>query len=458
MAWRYATKAEIRAAAKKKPPKKKYGGWTLVSASKGPRPSKGTSYTPGSGTTASDGYSGLSDAELAAQAGASAEGQLASSRAAIARAQAAARAAAERDAAAISGLSTAQQGLLSGIPGQITGIRDQAGKAIAGYGEGYSKEAAATLGQGQEATAAAVAEQGMPGAPTVDPAAVANAVYAQSGEIPATEQTEIGAASGMAAAGMPAVVARAATEDIHQRMAEAAIEDAGYRQQLIDLEATRPGLVTDALSKLYDLEQQKFGRMEADRRFKLDQQQLALQQRAQAANEKALGIKNTQAQQRIDISSKSLQLREAKYATDLQAAEAAGQIPNAALSNVYGYVVDKNGNPILGKDGKRIKVVKTGKGQKGTAAVNKQAATKEALAMRGTPVLNPLREGGKYKGRKGAKGLLPSGTTNDINRAEFSGGSGMTFSQAQNYIMSTYGLNRAQARAVLIAAGWRPGG
>jgi hypothetical protein len=462
MAWRYATKAEIKAAAKKKKPVKQ-GGWTLVSASKGVNP-KGK-YTVGSGTTnaSSGGYTGLTDEEIARRAGLSADASIAASSAAINRVRAAAAAAAQRDREAIAGLGAAQQGMLSGIPAQITGIRNEAGKAIASYGEGYSKEAGATIGQGQDTTAATVAEQGQPNAPTVDPGAVANAVYAQTGEIPATEQTQIGAASGMAAAGMPAVVARAAEEDIMQRMALAASEDAGYRQQLIDLAATRPGLVDDAMAKLYDIEQQKFGQFEADRRFKLDQQQLALQQRAQTANEKALGIKTTQANQRLDISSQSLTLREKKYASDLKAAEAKGQQIDAAASKVIGYVVDKNGQPVLNTAGGRIKVVQTGKQKANTVQANKQKATAEALKLKGSPVENkdPLSGEGRYIARPGLKGVLPARgnrprTTNNPAYAQYDGS--MTFAQAQSYIMSSYGLNRAQARAVLVAAGWKPGG
>lgn len=457
MAWRYATKAEIAAAAKASTHKKKKaaGGWSMVSSSKGVAPK---TYKVGNTPVTPGGYQGMSDAEILRQAGLSADSSLSVRQAAIERQRRAAQAAAERDRAAIAGLGDAQMKMLAPIPAQITGIRDQAGAAIAGYGKGYSDQIKGTIEQGQQNTAQDIAAQGQAPAPTVDAAAAADANYALSGEIPATESTSIGAASGMAAAGMPAVVARAAQEDIMQRMAEAAAEDATYRAQLIDLAAERPGLVADAMDRLYAIEEKKYGRYEAEQRMKLDQEQLALQQRAQTANEKALGIKTAQANQRLDISSRSLQLREAKYATDLQKAEAAGHKIDAAASKVVGYVVDVQGNPILGANGQRIKVVQNTKDKATQTAAARQKATQEALKMRGTPVLNTLRGGGKYVGRKGAKGLLPSGTTNDINRAEFTGGSNMNFGQAQNYIMSTYGLNRAQARAVLVAAGWRPGG
>jgi hypothetical protein len=45
--------------------------------------------------------------------------------------------------------------------------------------------------------------------------------------------------------------------------------------------------------------------------------------------------------------------------------------PDAALSAKYGYIVDSRGKPILGKGGKRIRVVKTGKSGGGASGYGK---------------------------------------------------------------------------------------
>jgi beta-phosphoglucomutase-like phosphatase (HAD superfamily) len=78
-------------------------------------------------------------------------------------------------------------------------------------------------------------------------------------------------------------------------------------------------------------------------------------------------ISNTQAQQRIDLavrsqneSEREFQAREARMNRQFQirmaAAAKTGGKPNASLSAKYGYIVDSNGRPILGKNGKRIPI------------------------------------------------------------------------------------------------------
>ena len=85
-------------------------------------------------------------------------------------------------------------------------------------------------------------------------------------------------------------------------------------------------------------------------------------------------ISNSQAQQRIqqgqqrinlavrrqNESERQFQAREARMQRQFQvrinAAKKAGGKPNSALSAKYGYIVDSNGRPILGKNGKKIPV------------------------------------------------------------------------------------------------------
>lgn len=477
MAWGVASPAEIaaarrqdaarRAAATRRrrgptgPPR-----WGLAPGTRGVRPvrpSRGTTYTPAAPAPATtDTYHGMSDEEIIAQAEKDANAALAAKQAAIARQQAAAQAAAARDVAALKGLGEAQTGLLAPIPGQIVGLRNEAGSAIAGFGEGYAKGAGAALAQGQEQTAETTAAEGQAPAPSVDATGAQNAIFAQTGEIPATEQASLGAASGIAAAGMPAVVLRAAAEDIHQRMAEAASEDAQYRAQLLDLAAERPGLVSDALDRLYKIEEMKYGRYAAEQKRLQDERELKLRERAQAAYEKQLGIKNKQGNRRLDISERSLQLRESKQVEDVRKAEKEGRRIDAPASRVAGHLVDRDGNDILDRDGRQIKIYQSPKDKKDQAAKNRRDAISEVDALRGEPAQNPnfgkpgFEGQGQYMGRAGAKGLLPSGTTNDASRAARSGGK--TWAQAQSYLMTKYGFSRAKARSILIAAGWKPGG
>jgi hypothetical protein len=369
-----------------KPPRKS-DGWTQVKPrKKKAKPQKGVSVDVGSGQT---GYEGLTDAEIEARANALADAQIGASRSEITRQQAAAMAAAGRDVSTLRGLGEAQMGMISKIPAQIQDIRDTAGAAMAGFGSTVAGAEGAQLTAEQAANAAFTASQVGPTAaapPAADPGAVAAATGAIA-RAPADAQVEIGGASAIAAAGMPAVVARATQDQVMQRMAQAASVDADYRAQLIELAAKRGGLYADALDGLYSVEKDKFGEWEAKQRLKLDQQQLALQQRAEIANEKLAGIKTKQSQQGLDLEAGRLRLANQKEANDLQEAMAKGAKPNAALSKVYGYVVDTNGQPILNAAGQKIPVAKTSKAATGKkpAQVANTSAQKYSSKLKRMP-------------------------------------------------------------------------
>lgn len=439
----------------------------------------------GDGTGGPPGYSpytGLTDAQIAAQAAAEAEAQLALQRAGIERQRQAAMAAAQRDQAAIQGLGFAQSKMLAPLPAEIAAIGNQAGAAIAGYGSGYSKQAASQIAQGEQQSSDVVAAQTggtAQAAPTVDPAAVQNAAYAQGGDIPATAETQTATASANAAAGMPAVVSRAATEDIQQRMAEAAAQDADYRQQLIDLEAQRPGLVSDAIDRLQTIEANKRDVSDREQQAAIDnyykgvdasqnQQQIDLQKRAELANEAAMGSRAAQAalaqqdkEASLALRRQQLKIQNQKQAWAVQNAQKQGHKIDAAASKAIGYIVDVQGRPVLDEKGNRIPVQKSAsKGSANQRQKQVQAAGQAALTLRGKPVDAPTfwRGGtpqGKYIARRGAKGVFPDGTTNDPSRAQHQ--SSMTRRQAVNYLANTYGISKSQANKILESSGWPAG-
>jgi hypothetical protein len=235
---------------------------------------------------------GLSDEELARRAAALADSQIAARQAAIERQRAAAYAQAQRDAATYQALGSAQMGMIGQIPANIQAIRNTAGQAIAQYGNQVSAAQAQALG-GEQAQNAAFAAAQTGGTPAVAPAPTdggapaptgpgpagpigvnAQAAMAASaqmgGVLPAREQAEIGAASAAAATGMPAVVARATQDTVAMRMAQAATEDADFRQQLLDASYERGGIYQDALNNMYELEDRKLGRFEAEQKRKQD--------------------------------------------------------------------------------------------------------------------------------------------------------------------------------------------
>ena len=77
----------------------------------------------------------------------------------------------------------------------------------------------------------------------------------------------------------------------------------------------------------------------------------------------------------------------------LNQARAQGAKPSASLSKLRGFMVDGNGNPILGTDGKRIPILKTA-----TAGGSKQASTlARALAAGTRAAISSARMTGVYK-------------------------------------------------------------
>lgn len=343
---------------------------------------------------ANGGYQMPSEADIEARANAYADAAIADQQAQIERQRQAATAAAQRDAATYAALGQAQMGMISQIPANIQAIRDTAAQAMASTA-GQITSAQLQQQQGELAQNAAFSASQVGNtaraAPTpggVNPVGAAAAEEAMGGTFPAQQQVGMGAASAAAAAGMPAVVARATQDQVAMRMAQAATQDADYRQQLIDAAAKRGGIYQDALSSLWDLETKKYGIYESQQKMALDQQNYQLQLRAQRANEALARGKAAfdqwYKQQKLGISEGQLKLATTKAANALQLAISKGARPDAALSKVYGYVVDSNGRAITDANGGNIPVARppsTQKPPKGGVA----KANSMALQFRGTP-------------------------------------------------------------------------
>jgi hypothetical protein len=148
----------------------------------------------------------------------------------------------------------------------------------------------------------------------------------------------------------------------------------------------------------------------------------------------------------------NLSLRNKSHQLAVQKEVARGRQIDPAASNVRGFVVDKNGRPVLDGRGKRIPVKKTAP----IARNSYQRAVVEARKLRGTPILSDpdFAPQGKYRARPGER-AFKDGTTNDIKKAQFTGS--MTWNEASVYIQEAYGLTKAQARKALVAIGWLPG-
>jgi hypothetical protein len=262
-----------------------------------------------------------------------------------------------------------------------------------------------------------------------DPALASRVAYRLGGDIPTEHLLTLGANARRSDEQQAGIAMRSTAEAIEVAAKKAMEGDAEYGQKLVDLAAKFPGLRAQIVESL-----QKF----------------ELEKRAQRLYEGQFGLKQQEFAEDTRQKRTSLQIQIAKLRQE-------GEQPDSALSKVYGYIVDGNGDPILDGAGNQIPVAKTSKGSKSAKNTDYRDAVQDARGLRGDPVesSDSLAEG-KYVAKPGAKGVFPDGTTNDPKKARYE--NDMSFVEAQNYLMNSYGLNRKQARRALVAAGWRPDG
>jgi hypothetical protein len=411
----------------------------------------------------------LTPAELQAAAKKRIDDELAAQASPIERARRAAAAKALADQQAIAGLGQAGASLMQGIGPGIQSGYDSAARALSDIAGGFSSATASRVRAGQDANRQFAAQQA-PGGSIGGPDAtnMQDVLFGLGGYIPSGALETQGAAANRWGQALPGIEALTTQQESEKARAEAAKQDADYAQQLIDLAAKRPELTNQVMDELYKLELDKLNarlnEKSTNASIANNKGQLAIQKRAQALYEKQFGetVKQNKFERQYKVA--GLALENAKAKADLQAAIAKGSRPNASLSKTYGYVVDADGNAILGANGKQIPVKSGAKG----GQTSYQKAVVDARSLRGSPVpnpgakLGPEKKGGRqvgegrYLARPGAKGVFPDGTTNNPRMAQTD--SNMTFAEAQSYLMESYGISRANARHALISAGWKPDG
>lgn len=414
-------------------------------------------------------WAATSQEDIDAQATSRANSALLPERQMIERQRALAAARSLADQSAIMGLGQAAGQMLQGIgPAMQQGYQQAAGE-IGGLAQGFSGELAGRMAQGAGANADFAQAQGQVAGQGPDPTAMKDVSYGLGGFIPGTSFEEQGAAAGAWGAQQKGVTALQMRDDLERALAQGKIDDQQFESQLVELAGKFPELRDAALDSLWKREIDKLGarldigkQAEDTRHTKvqegLDRRQVKVQEQAQTLYGKQFGEtvahnKAGEAHARAGEAQgwESLRIQDTKQKAAVRAAAAAGRMPDASLSKVYGHVVDSHGHAITDAKGNQIKVKSTAKGK---AAAQKDVygrAVDQALDLLGNPIdaaadpLNPNR--GKYAKRGG-------GYTNDPKKAKRD--SKMTFNQAQAYLMSRFGLSRARARAALIAATWKP--
>lgn len=462
------------------------------------------------------------------------EDLLAPQRMAIERERAASAASRQASLQALQGFSQASAELLRQIAPAISDAYSKATQDVGAIGGGFSGE----MGDRLRAAQAEAARQvealigGAINAPSAE--GTENAVRAMGALNPGNELAQSGAAYAGAAALLPATALGQGFQEARRAAAEGVAADREFAKKLEEIAAQAPSLASQLRSedrqiaaeeRSNRLEEQRLGldrqqlglnRLQANRDYKMSLRELALnardvrvRERAQRLYERQFGeeVRSNKEQEAIEWA--QVEIRNAEQRAEVEEAIKEGTMPDATLSKVYGYVVDKFGNAIPGPNGGRIKVAKDkkvddtrlpdpalskvygyvvdGRGRpilrngkripvakspskKGSGSKYADAV-EEARELRGSPLENPNMgpaAPGKYLARPGAKGVFPAkkdpatgremfpATTNDPKKARHD--AEYTFAEAQAYLMDVYGIPRAAARRALIRAGWKPDG
>jgi hypothetical protein len=263
-----------------------------------------------------DPYAALDAATLDQRATDLANAGLASKQDEVRRQQELARKAAVADEGAIQGFSDAASAYLKGIPEQVGAGYRASAETIGALGSGIGGAVGADLAAKQAADQAYAEGQGQSGGTSFDGKAVGDTTTYLGGVIPGESLAHQGAAAQAEAARAIQIPLDAGAEQLTTRMAQARSENDQYAQQLIALAATFPGLKAQALDQLnkYEIDkatyreqvaQDKIGnkrnkandaesRRVDDANIRHQERSDALDVRAEAAQEKAAGLKATQ--------------------------------------------------------------------------------------------------------------------------------------------------------------------
>jgi hypothetical protein len=194
-----------------------------------------------------------SDADLLAEARRIVEGELTPSRQEIGRLRESETARFGQESQNIQGYAQASAELQRPIGPQVQAGYTQAAGQTADFAKGFSIGMQAELSGNTEAINAELAKHGAPAGQMLDPAKATMAsdvLYGTSGAIPATSLAREGAAFGAAASFLPQTALERGRIDLANATRESTTRTKEFDRLIADLEARRPGLVSDALREL----------------------------------------------------------------------------------------------------------------------------------------------------------------------------------------------------------------
>ena len=370
--------------------------------------------------------------QLNRQAGRIARQTIKASQAPIISAQklADARAAAARQA--MQGFGLAGASILKDAAPLAGQAYQQAAQAQASLAAGFSGDVAQrvrnTVGQ-EQALVDKFAPGGQVAAPNVQ--GMQNALYAGTGYIPGVSNEGMAASQIATSALQPSIQEGRTTEALRGSEISQQADDQQYTQQMLDLAAKAPQLRTQILQQLQANELAK-------RNAWLQQQAQASLIGARAASiqqgNRRLNMEQRQGNARIALQAANLQLSQARDRQAVRQALIQGHRIDSAASHAAGYLIDRNGNPILNRQGQRIPVQSgSGGGARGSNTGPGSTSWKEAYRYASGTYIDP-----------------------GIGGQPTPGFSRPPYPKMVRYLRGSYGLTRGQARRLLSSLGIKP--
>jgi len=372
--------------------------------------------------------------QLNRQAGRIARQSIKASQAPIISAQklADARAAAARQA--MQGFGLAGASILKDAAPLAGQAYQQAAQAQASLAQGFSGDVAQrvrnTVGQ-EQALVDKFAPGGQVAAPNVQ--GMQNALYAGTGYIPGVSNEGMAASQIATSALQPSIQEGRTTEAMRGSEISQAADDQQYTQQMLDLAAKQPELRTQILQQLQQNE--------------LAKRNAWLQQQAQASligsrqasinqGNRRLNMEERQGNARIALQAAGLRLQQARDRQSVRQALVQGHRIDSSASHAAGYLIDRNGNPILNGRGQRIPV-QSGAGGAGGGAKTGPGSTswKEAYRYAQSNYIQP--------------DIMGTNTPDPTWKAT-------PYPRMVRYLIGSYGLSRGQARRLLRGMGIKP--
>jgi len=315
-----------------------------------------------------------------------------------------------------------------------------AGLAQGQLAQGFSGQAAQAV-QDQIDRSQAIISQQAPGGQLAAPdvQGMQNTMYAEGGYIPGSSLEEQAAAANRWGAEQPGIQLAATREDVGQAQRQQAVDDQQYVQDMLNLAAQEPQLRQQIMQQLQQNEMAK--------------RSAWVQQQAQQMVNQRFNVSSRQAQQRINIEQRrmriaeqqgnarlaleagNLRLSQARQRQSVRQALINGQRIDSSASHAAGYLIDRNGNPILDRSGKRIAVQSASSGRGGAKTGPGSTSWKEAY---------------RY-------------AQHTYAQQNIAGVPDPTWKQPPmpkmvTYLSGAYGLTRGQARKLLIGMGFKANG